>query len=523
MRVRLLPFAWLLVGVGLAWLVGSLLGTPGRRSHEAARTTSALAEGHAEPARLRGRPTEDATPRPAPPGATALDEWLRRLDGPDRATRGDALTRIRTLGPKAAPAADRVLRVFLEGDGGLDLLASFALAAMGPEGLARVEDALTDPDPRIRAGAALTLEHVADLGPRMEDALRRDLTDSDARVRTAAIRAWSSRADAADAMTASLAERLNDSSGDVRRAAALALGRWHADPEVAVPALAGLLTRPGEAADTRLEAIWALARYGPTGAPAAEALADAGASAEPAVAREAFRALSLQGPAAAAAVPTLLRQSARPDEPLRSAALAALAGIAVGRPEAADRLTEAVVRGEPAAREVVGGLVRGGDTGVALLRHASADAAGRATLAGITIDIEDGARGDATRAALVGLVEDSDEGIARLALRSLAAGGGLSPSEVRSVAEAMRRAPAVRRAEFARVLGEVGTDSAVAAAALLDAARAGDAETRLAAVRGLGFIGVADDEIVGFLRGLANEPAAPLAPEARRALSRLRE
>src|SRR5262245_28936818 len=167
---------------------------------------------------LAARADQDFRPAASPGGdpasaqGSALSAWLRRLESPDRAARGDALVRLRTLGPRAATAASRVLDVFREGDPDLDLLAERALAAMGPAGVEAVEDALSSPDVRVRAGALSTLAMLETLGPRSVSALERGLADSDERVRAAAIAGYGAHPETAKDDLDGLLARLDDGS-----------------------------------------------------------------------------------------------------------------------------------------------------------------------------------------------------------------------------------------------------------------------------------------------------------------------
>src|SRR5262245_54214812 len=120
---------WLaLVAVGLALAANHAIRPstlPRPSTDERARAT---------PSGLRAKPRErSATREPGDGEDLTLAAWLRRLDEPERAAKGDALVRLRTLGPRAASAVERVLLVFTLGDGGLDALAQSTLASLGPD------------------------------------------------------------------------------------------------------------------------------------------------------------------------------------------------------------------------------------------------------------------------------------------------------------------------------------------------------------------------------------------------------
>src|SRR5262249_4320457 len=146
---------------------------------------------------------------------------------------------------------------------------------------------------------------------------------------------------------------------------------------------------------------------------------------------------------------------------------------------------------DPAATAVVAGLLRDGDAGLAVVRAAAARAEGSAGLSSVVVTAPEGPDGDSTRRALVHLLDDRDEALVDLALRSLRAGAA-SPELVDPILRAMARAPSSRRASFARTLGVAAVDSKSAAAALVATAREGDREARLASIESLGLVGVLD-------------------------------
>ncbi len=454
--------------------------------------------------------------------SSAVDVLTRRLRASDRAERGDALVRLRTLGPRGAPASTRVLDIFREGDDDLSQLAMLALASFGAEGVREIDRALDDVDVRVRAGAIRTLEHIAPLSLVAEGALMRGLVDPDDSVRAAAILSWSTHPDLAGVRIDDIVSRLDDPSPRVRAAAALSLGRQQGDAAFAAPALAALVGRRGEQDGPRLEAVWALARLGSAAAPASIALAEAVAFDDSPVAREAARALALIGPGALDAVPILLDASERAGEPIRSRAVAALAAIAPERPDVAERLRRRIRRGDPIAEVAVSALVTGGDEGRTAIRRACEDAEAIAAIADSTVRFDQGPAGEPTRTGLEALLEDPIDALSSLAARSLAAGGDRAIASVPMLVRALARGAPSRWASIADALGEIGVASDPVLDQLLRVAREGDPKVRATAMRSLGLVGLARPDVNELLDTVAMGADAELASVARRARSRIR-
>lgn len=525
-RARLL---WVGTAITFAVLGAAWIGISGA-SKQRERGPSALRSTDAPDLALRrGPPAGGRSPESAPVIAedegedVALATWLRHLDAKDRAERGAALVRLRTLGPRAAPGADRILRVFLEGDADLDALAMATLAALGREGDQAIETALVSVDDRIRAGAVATLSRMKEITPRMREAVSAALADPAEGVRAAAASTWAVHHDPEASLASKVTALLDDPRTKVRAAAARSLGSLQASPEDVVPTMARRLLVPGETTETRCELAWALMRYGAAGAPAAATLAEVADGGDPIVAREAFRALAALGPNAAQAVPILVRASDQPEEPRRSHALAALAAVAGDSPDVAIRLVEVLRPTDLAARAVLEGLVGGGDRSRGVLRAVSTQAEGRALIDEAVITVPRGQRQESVRRGLLRLVGDEDDGLSSLGLRSLAAAGPLPPEGLRDVLAAMKQAPPRRAAEFANALGQVADDSPEAATALLEIARGGDPVARAAAVRSLGLVDAGHAEALAYLRAIAAGEDEGLAKEAKRALRRLGE
>jgi HEAT repeat protein len=120
---------------------------------------------------------------------------------------------------------------------------------------------------------------------------------------------------------------MRDAEWNVRNAAGRALEEA-AGPEHAELLTAALATTDVE---TRYHVARALARLGPSAAPAVSVLQDTLANADAEVRLEAVWALAAVGPAAASAVPALLRALGDADAQVRAAAAWALAHVGASR------------------------------------------------------------------------------------------------------------------------------------------------------------------------------------------------
>ncbi|WAS93627.1 HEAT repeat domain-containing protein [Nannocystis punicea] len=261
------------------------------------------AELQSRDARVRGRAARAILALGAP-GAALIDDLARDLhDEVVAAIILDILQALASYGEKARPAAPELLALFNHDDDSVRAGAVRALIRVGAE-------------PAPIACPVLAL--VADRSPG---------------VRAAAIDLLAADPAGLPALLPALTVVMEDGDPAVRRAALAAFRRlaWGDAAAGALPTLLRLVT-PGEPDDQRAEAMAALVDLGPAASPAIPDLARLLTDADPAIRRQAARALGNCGAAAQCAVPSLAAMSADPDPHTRRKAGEAIAQIeAFGR------------------------------------------------------------------------------------------------------------------------------------------------------------------------------------------------
>jgi HEAT repeat protein len=199
------------------------------------------------------------------------------------------------------------------------------------------------PDAATRARIAELLLKYKDKGDDLIKALVAALkTDKDAKVRAMAAATLGKLERIASSAVSDLGDALKDPAGSVRAAAAEAIGQFSAfDAEIArdwVPALAACL-KDAEV-EVRMSSTYALARMGPTAAPAVPALGAAAAGdKEAAVRKEAAKALAAIGPKAGDAASALIKALQDSNADVRLQAAYALGRIG---PDAAAALPDLI-------------------------------------------------------------------------------------------------------------------------------------------------------------------------------------
>jgi HEAT repeat protein len=189
------------------------------------------------------------------PKAAAAAPDLAALLTQERFTTRVALILVR-MGPAAAPALPSLKQALGRGPVPARLVAANALLAIGPAGVAAVQEAAASPDAATREAASMALS-----GARVGPAVRTALSDRDAAVRAGAVGNWNARRDEADAAVPDLLRAMNDPDPGVRAAARQTFTRWK-QHQVVTPRFMMAILREGDV-DSRRDAAWWLAADGP--------------------------------------------------------------------------------------------------------------------------------------------------------------------------------------------------------------------------------------------------------------------
>jgi HEAT repeat protein len=439
--------------------------------------------------RLRGR--TPAVPLPDP-GAIALPALRTALADPAAAVRAQAASSLGRLGAAAGESSPELTRLLADPDETVRGRAAQALGRVGaadPRTVPSLAALLDDPSPDIRAAAAGALGAIGGAAAAAVQTLVPLLQDRDEGVRKAAADAVGRIGVLPETAADTLTEGLANGDSMVRARAAEALGDIGG---VAADTASALVEAAGDDNDrVRGKAVEALGKIGEAAADiavprlvralkdpdywvsalAAEALGEMGAGADeavpalvrslrhanPQVRANTAAALAKLGPAAAAAVPVLERAAGDEDGGVRLAAVRALGAIGRPTPESARVVRRALADPEPQARA------------------AAAEAFGAW-----------GEADEATRADLLGLLDDANDEVKAQAARVLPKLAGATPAVVDALTRRLAEDDSDWvRVEAARALGQLGPAAAPAGGALLRAAQTGEAGLREEAMRAL--------------------------------------
>ena len=209
-------------------------------SHDAARQAESATQ------RLAAQEKQQAERQAA--AAARVDELVATVQGSRSRERWEAIQALGSMGPRAAKAVPALVKIAGDDDKSTRNVAVVALAEIAPDDFAvirTVVDALKDADTVVRANA---VSFSSRLGPAAVPVLLRAMTDPDPRMRAGAAQALGSASRAhsdatlADQTIETLGQALNDHDPAVRKAAAAALGSFGRRARPAVPALAMLLS-----------------------------------------------------------------------------------------------------------------------------------------------------------------------------------------------------------------------------------------------------------------------------------------
>jgi HEAT repeat protein len=291
-----------------------------------------------------------------PGAADAVPDLTRVLEDEDTLLDGPAVFALGSIGPKAKAAQDQV-RKLADDEASprfLETVCLWALARMNPddqelvrEVVPRLVEALTAPEPRLRAAAARAL---VDLDPDSEIA-RPVLAKA---LEEASPEALNDMLDALASLGEKAVPRLIKAleTEELRAKAAAIVARIGPPAKATVPALIEALG--DKTPETRSEVLFALAAIGPDAAEAVPAIIQASKGSEMDVCYSACYALGKIGPAAESAKADLAENLAGDDHFLCMASAWALCQIDPKSPETAAKavpvLIEALEEPDPPTR-----------------------------------------------------------------------------------------------------------------------------------------------------------------------------
>ena len=443
-------------------------------------------------------------------GAAAIPPLIEALKSDDNGLRAGAAKALAGMRGEAAPAIPGLI-ANLKSEDDVRSETAEALGAIGAVAVKPLIDSLQAKEPRERAGAAMSLALIGaearESGPVILDLAK---TERDPQVRVALLGALQKIGVKPGEAVPLLVAGIQDDNEPVRHAAINALVLLRAGRDLSLTALTILLK--DENATTRQRAARVLGRMGPAAAPAvpalieaarispadgsiANALAEIGSDALPAVlatlqgapAPDAERLLSLLRGFGKPAIPVLLEALKHPSPQVRAAAAKALGGMGRDAKSAAEPLfalasdTEAPVRA--AALRALVALGASSEKLKPLLDTALRDAAPevrRAAAAGLA---GSGGANGLGIASLVDLLDDENLATRRSAIEGLGGKGAAAASALPAVIERLSdpdlQIPAIT------ALGKIGPAASPAVPRLIELAKRGAVTSRVAALSAL--------------------------------------
>jgi HEAT repeat protein len=237
------------------------------------------------------------------------------------------------IGPDAAP----ILLDGLRREGSRVDQVAEALAQIGRPIVGRLAEAVGDPEPRVRRGAALALGQIRPLAPGVVPKLTGGLVDPDPAVRDAFLTAIGSLGPRAGEAVPSVRTLLRDDSAEIRLKAIEVLSRSAPRDERLVDDLAALLDDPDARVQRR--AIDTMRSLGPTGRKSLTLVIAKLGSPQAEVRVAAAEMIGSHGQAAAEAVPALGALLDDPSPELRTIAAQTLGRLGKASQPEFDRLT----------------------------------------------------------------------------------------------------------------------------------------------------------------------------------------
>ena len=416
----------------------------------------------------------------APP---SVEKLTQKLASSDAASRRDAAFELGKLGPGAKPALPALIKALQDSDKQVWSLAIAAITAMGPEAKDAIPALLDgfgsrggrDREKRqamVRSAYALTR-----IGPEAISPLIKALSADDSGLRAGAARALGGMGPVAKEAIPALRDNFGHGEISVRTEAVGALALI--GPEAVAPVIEALgWTEPLQ----RGSAALALAELGAVAKSAEPALLQMLAKeTDPGARAAALTALPKVSADPVKAAPLLVAAVKDDSEPIRHAAINAIAATLALRRPAVPLLAALLADANPAvsqrAAQALGRLgPDAADALPALLAGARA-ANGEAAFADALAQI-----GPAALPALLAALKQSDAASGAWILRTLR---GFGPPAVPVLIEALQQPDPAQRAAAAGALGAMGRDAADAIKPLFTLASASDAATQAAALRAL--------------------------------------
>jgi HEAT repeat protein len=426
-------------------------------------------------------------------GPDALQPVLETWTKQESYNRPGVIKAFSQFGPKAKPAAPKLIEALASQDAQVRVLAANALRQIGTEAVPSLEKALSRPDSRLRQTAAAVLSEIGPAAENAIPALTRALRDPDVQVRVQAAQSrWEVEHDA-DKVIAQLLEGLEENDVTLRRSSARLLVEIGRLPERIVPAL-----RTAMKDSDSIVRVSAAACLGGIPGHGKETVSVLGPALKNRALRfEAVEALGKAGPEAKDAIPALLGEL---HDDTTDHAFAGRVGSAIG---------------QIAGSEGVEALLRALASAPKRLRPLIVQALGQAGPAGF--------------AALIKLIDDVDPAVRVIAVRSLGRPGGTTAEGVSALVKTLQDRDGRVRREALRAIEQIAKEAGSVASAsraipvLTEILKLGQAEERILAAETLAYLEPRAEQAVSVLVETARGDNSGLRRQAIAALGRIAE
>ena len=414
-------------------------------------------------------------------GTVAIPPLMDALKSDDNGLRAGAAKALAGMGGDASPAISALI-ANLNADDEVRGETAEALGAIGEGAVKPLADALKSADARARAGAAMALALVGpaakESAPAFPELLK---TESDPAVRAALLSALPKIGLDPRAAVPLLIGGIKDDDERVRHAAINALVPMRAGRELSLAALTALLK--DENAANRQRAARALGRMGPDASPAVPALIEA-ARTSPADASLA-NALAEIGPASLPAILSALRDAPAPDA---GRLLGLLRGFgAPAGPALVEALKHPAGQVRAAAALALGGIGHGAKVAQEPLFAQAADAEAPPRAAALRALVALEADSQRLKPMLESALRDAAPDVRRAGAAGLARYGGANALGVAGLVELLDDENPASRLSAIDELGKMGAAAATAVPALME--RLTDADLQMQVIAAIGKVG----------------------------------
>jgi HEAT repeat protein len=479
----------------VARAIGSLGGSStgsARTRHGGGRRRGSLTQAIWQAIRRNKRP---APQPPCDPTELAVATLESGLGDTSSSVRIEAALALGRIGPDAAAAAPRLIRLSREPHEAVRCQAAQALGEIGDQDgatVAALVDLLQDASAAVKVSAARALGALRTAAAPSVQALVPLLQDHDESVRTAAAEAIAQVGPLDHATTDNLSDGLVSADNVVRAQTADALGTIGAAAEEAAPALVKATTDDNDR--VRASAVEALGKIGePAAAIAVPGLVRALRDRDNWVSALAAEALGQMGDSADGAIPALVRSLSHKNAEVRRNSAEALgkmngaAGAARPSLESAARDEDGAVRGQAVRALGLIGVPTPASMGTVLTGLQDVDPQVRA--AAIESVGQWGEPNTAVLGTILLLLEDTNDQVRVQATKVLANLAGATPEVIDGLSRRLLEDESDWVQVYAALaLGKLGPAALSAGGSLLHAARTGEVSVREQAMRAIAVI-----------------------------------